>query len=75
MPESTAAGEAALVSALAVDGVSERAAQVVAHTLHTHGLTLADVHHMSDDELMTVPGIWVPSLNLIRGAIKEPADA
>lgn len=75
MPEPTAAGEAALVSALAVDGVSERAARVVAHTLHTHGLTLADVRRMSDDELMTVPGIWLPSLNLIRGAIKEPPDA
>lgn len=75
MPEPTTAGEAALLAALAVDGVSTRAARVVAHTLHTHGLTLTDVQRMSDDELMSVPGIWIPSLNLIRGAIKEPPNA
>lgn len=51
----------------------ERAARVIAHTLHTHGHTLAAVQSMTDEQLLAVPGIQEASLALIRARIPAPA--
>lgn len=55
-------GETALIQALGRD----RTARVVAHTLTAHGLTLADVRRMTDEEFRAVPGIGDTSLATIR---------
>jgi hypothetical protein len=51
----------------------ERAARVIAHTLHGHGHTLAAVQSMTDEQLLAVPGIQEASLALIRARIPAPA--
>ncbi|MER5694903.1 DUF6085 family protein [Streptomyces mirabilis] len=51
----------------------ERAARVIAHTLHAHGHTLAAVQSMTDEQLLAVPGIQETSLALIRARIPAPA--
>lgn len=60
-------GEEALVQALG----GGRTAHVIAHTLTTHGHSLADVRRMSDEELRAVPGIGDTSLATIRRAFPE----
>ena len=61
-------GEAALTQLLG----NNRAAGVVAHTLHFHGHSLADVRRMTDDQLLAVPGIGQTSLARIRAAFPAP---
>ncbi|MET9445330.1 hypothetical protein [Streptomyces sp. NPDC006610] len=61
-------GEAALAQVLG----NNRPAQVVAHTLHFHGHSLADVRRMTDEQLLAVPGIGETSLARIRAAIPAP---
>ncbi|WP_405461708.1 hypothetical protein OG786_29560 [Streptomyces sp. NBC_00101] len=57
-------GDTALVQALGGD----RKARVVAHALHFHGHSIFDVHHMTDEEFLAVPGIGETSLARIRRA-------
>lgn len=59
-PDDTCTGP--LTAALGGD----RTAKVIAHTLGTHGYSLAAVHGMSDAELLAVPGIGETSLTWIR---------
>lgn len=61
-------GETALVVALGGD----RKARVVAHTLHFHGHSIFDVHQMTDEQFLAVPGIGDTSLARIRAAIPGP---
>ncbi|HEX5565875.1 MAG TPA: DUF6085 family protein, partial [Streptomyces sp.] len=61
-------GEAALTQLLG----GNRLASVVAHTLHFHGHSLADVRRMTDAQLLAVPGIGETSFARIRAAIPAP---
>ncbi|MFJ6566658.1 hypothetical protein ACIQNU_04510 [Streptomyces sp. NPDC091292] len=62
-------GETALVQALG----GGRKAIVIAHTLHFHGHSLADVRRLTDEELLAVPGIGDTSLGRNRRAFPAPA--
>lgn len=64
-------GEEALVQALGGD----RTARIIAHNLHCHEYTLADVRRMTDEEFLAVPGIGHTSLRRIRRTLSRPGDA
>lgn len=63
--------EASLVQLLG----GNRPAQAVAHTLHFHGHSLADVRRMTDEQLLAVPGIGETSLARIRRVLPAPSVA
>lgn len=72
LPEPTSEEDrAALAAALG----GNRTADVIAHTLHTYGRTLADIRTMTDEELLAIPGIGHTSLATIRSRLGPPAPA
>jgi hypothetical protein len=64
-PGPTATDEQDLARALGGD----RTAEIIAHTLTTHGHTLNAVRTMTYAELLAIPGIGGPSLARIRAAL------